>query len=83
MSTLIAVYSGDKCVGRCDAHCYDAIHPQCDCVCGGKNHGVGQKKAEENTREYCEEWIEQYKKAKDIKDGKGKVNGDLFQISLF
>lgn len=26
---------------RCDARCYDAKGPDCDCVCGGANHGKG------------------------------------------
>lgn len=85
MCTLIAVYNSDGCVGRCDAKCYDATSPicTCDCICGGRNHGAGQTRAEENTREYCEEWIERYKKERGIKDGKGEVNPDLFQMKLF
>jgi hypothetical protein len=83
MSTLIAVYSGTQCIGRCDAHCYDAVHPHCDCICGGKNHGVGKKKAEGNTLEYCEQWIERYCKEKNIQGGVGEVNPDLFQMKLF
>ena len=34
---------------RCDARCYDAKGPHCDCICGGKNHGAGLKQAQENT----------------------------------
>lgn len=34
---------------RCDARCYNAKGPDCDCICGGKNHGVGLQKAQENT----------------------------------
>jgi hypothetical protein len=83
MSTLIAVYKGSVCVGRCDANCYDAKHPHCDCICGGKNHGAGQKKAEANTREYCEKWIERYISEKGIEGGTGQVNPDLFQMKLF
>jgi hypothetical protein len=48
--TLIAVYNNDGCVGRCDERCYGATHPDCDCVCGGKNHGVGLSKATDNTQ---------------------------------
>jgi len=83
MSTLISVYNSDGCVGRCDAKCYDAITPHCDCICGGMNHGAGLNKAQDNTREYCEEWIDRYKKERGIADGKGIVNPDLFQLNLF
>jgi hypothetical protein len=41
MSTLIAIYNSSGCVGRCDANCYNATTPDCDCVCGGANHGRG------------------------------------------
>lgn len=57
MTTLIAVFNSDKCVGRCDAKCYDAEEPDCDCICGGRNHGAGQQQARENTRELGEKWI--------------------------
>ena len=66
MATLIAVYNSEGCVGRCDAKCYDAHEPECDCICGGMNHGAGQQKATDNTREYCEEWIEEYKRTHDL-----------------
>lgn len=26
---------------RCDARCYDAVRPECDCLCRGANHGRG------------------------------------------
>ncbi len=62
MATLIAVYGKDgKCQGRCDAKCYKAKQPSCDCICGGRNHGCGKKQAIENTRELFEEWIEAWK----------------------
>jgi hypothetical protein len=60
--TLIAVYNSNGLVGRCDAKCYNATHPDCDCVCGGRNHGAGQQQAIDNTREMVREWI---KKAND------------------
>jgi hypothetical protein len=51
MTTLIAVYNSDGCVFRCDARCYEAVDPECDCICGGRNHGVGRARAVENTAE--------------------------------
>jgi hypothetical protein len=58
MVTLIAVYTSDGCEGRCDAKCYDADQDECDCICGGRNHGVGKLQALDNTRELAESWIE-------------------------
>ncbi len=49
MTTLLAAYDSDGCVGRCDAKCYAATHAVCDCICGGVNHGVGRRRAEANT----------------------------------
>ena len=58
MTTLIAVYTSDGCVGRCDAKCYNAEHPECECICGGRNHGVGLSRALDNTREWLIEELE-------------------------
>lgn len=60
MATLIAAYNSEGCIGRCDAKCYNATEPHCDCICGGKNHGAGFQKAMDNTREMAEEWMEEY-----------------------
>jgi hypothetical protein len=32
---------------RCDARCYDGASPRdaCRCICGGRNHGVGLRRA--------------------------------------
>lgn len=59
MTTLIAVHNSEGCVGRCDARCYDAAEPDCDCICGGRNHGAGKEQALGNTRELAESWLEQ------------------------
>jgi hypothetical protein len=71
--TLIAVYKsggdrGSVCVGRCDARCYEAKDANCDCICGGRNHGSGQQKAMDNTRELFENWIKEYEQAKGLND---------------
>ena len=58
MTALIAVWTGDGCVGRCDAKCYNAWGPECHCVCQGVNHGAGRQEAIENTRELGESWLE-------------------------
>ena len=49
--TLLTEKIGSDNPRRCDAKCYDAKCPDCDCVCGGRNHGAGLKKAMDNTRE--------------------------------
>lgn len=45
MTTAIAAYTSEGCVGRCDARCHDASKPFCDCICGGRLHGVGSANA--------------------------------------
>ena len=58
MTTLIAVYNSEGCVGRCDARCYDADEPDCECICGGRNHSAGKQQALDNTRKLAESWLE-------------------------
>ena len=77
MTTLIAVYNSEGCVGRCDARCYNATGPNCTCICGGANHGAGYDKAVSNTVEMTErlvddtglsEQLEAFKKAHNVHD---------------
>ena len=56
--TLIAVYDADSCVSRCDAGCYDAPGPGCDCICVGTNHGAGKQQAIRNTLKYAYQWLD-------------------------
>jgi hypothetical protein len=70
---------------RCDARCHDATEPNCDCICGGRNHGVGLEQAERNTRELCDEWVNDYCRANNLDPadfrvfvGEGVRQGDLF-----
>lgn len=58
--TLIQVGNSSGMVGRCDAKCYEAQHPGCDCICGGKNHGAGLSVAAANTRELGEAWLAEF-----------------------
>jgi hypothetical protein len=52
MASLIAIYRGGKCISRCDARCYEAEDDVCDCqACGGINHGVGLRRASDNSVE--------------------------------
>lgn len=81
--TLISVYNSEGCVGRCDAKCYNAAYPYCDCICGGKNHGVGRDKAVETTRELADEMIEKYCGETGIDPKMIKVNNQVKQLPLF
>ena len=59
MVTLISYQSSGGDQGRCDAKCYDAHEPDCDCICQGLNHGKGLETAAEQTRELAQSWVDQ------------------------
>lgn len=65
MTTLLSVGNSEG-TRRCDARCYNAQHAGCDCICRGKNHGVGLARAQENTRELAEVWLDRYAAARGI-----------------
>jgi len=77
VTTLIAVYNSDGCVGRCDARCHDATLPDCDCICGGRNHGVGRRQAAQNTARMAEHMIREYTDRIGISDYSAKIAGEL------
>ena len=84
MTTLIAVYNSSGCIGRCDAKCYDAQSADCDCICGGANHGAGQEAAIDNTRDMAEQWLEDYKRENGLTKCRDFINREVVdQISLF
>ena len=49
MTTVMSLLVGGRSLRRCDSACYGASGGRCDCICGGKNHGVGLEKALANT----------------------------------
>lgn len=57
MTTLIRSGSGDS-SHSCDARCYGAHGAECDCICGGMNHGKGEAAAIENTRSMARELVQ-------------------------
>ncbi len=63
MATLISYESSGGSKGRCDAKCYDAEGPECECVCGGENHRKGLQKAVDNTNKLAQTWVDRYKQA--------------------
>lgn len=69
--------------GQCDAKCYDAKHSNCTCICGGKNHGVGEQQAVKNTQDYCEEMIKDYCIKHDLKRDDFTITPLVKQFSLF
>ncbi|MFZ5882473.1 MAG: hypothetical protein ACOYYI_01685 [Chloroflexota bacterium] len=84
MTTLIAVYGSDGCEGRCDARCYEAHEPHCDCICGGRNHGAGLQRAMQNTREMAEEWMRTYSQARQLQNARWEIPAqEPQQLQLF
>jgi len=82
MATLIEVRNSEGVVGRCDAKCYEAQEPKCECVCGGMNHGAGYQRALENTREMATEWIREYASEKGLREFEALIGQDVLQPRL-
>lgn len=83
MGTLIALYTNDGCVGRCDAKCYEAESGPCDCICGGANHGAGRARAEAQTRAHAERMVEAYARAKGLENCQTDLSAAGRQGTLF
>lgn len=49
MTTLITHKTLGGTTRRCDSRCYDAEGRRCRCICGGLNHGKGERRAIEST----------------------------------
>ncbi len=83
MATLIAISTADGLVGRCDARCYEATCSVCECICGGRNHGVGRAQATDNTRALAERWIEDYTKQKGLTNFTTELHTDCQHPTLW
>lgn len=83
MSTLIALYTNDGCVGRCDAKRYLAKSGPCDCICGGVNHDAGRARAEAQTRAHAERMIETYARANGLEKYQIDLSATGMQGTLF
>jgi hypothetical protein len=81
--TLIAVYTSEGCIGRCDAKCYEAREPECTCVCSGANHGAGLAQATDNTRRYAEAWLEKYAGERNLTEYRHDLGQAVEQLSLW
>ncbi len=81
---LIEVRGGSgELIGRCDARCYDAREPHCECVCGGRNHGAGLERAIEQTREQAEQWVQAYAERLGLAECEGLVSRQVYQMTIF
>ena len=58
MATLISIGNSEG-ERRCDAKCYNARSPRSECVCGGLNHGNGLRAAQESTRRFPQDLLNQ------------------------
>ncbi len=54
MTTILTVGDSDG-ERRCDARCYSAKGPDCECCCGGRNHSIGLQAALEGNQEFVAE----------------------------
>ncbi len=79
---LMSVHNSEGCVGRCDARCYNAKEPHCDCICGGRNHGRGLEKALAQTREQFAPMIEEYARRNGLEGYTSKLGPEMGQLVL-
>jgi hypothetical protein len=49
MTTVLAVYNSRGVVGRCDARCHDATSADCDCICGGRQPRLRDRRGDRST----------------------------------
>jgi hypothetical protein len=60
MTKLIELRDGKHPASACDAKCYNAKSPICDCICNGLNHGIGLPAAIDRTRRDGARYVAQY-----------------------
>jgi hypothetical protein len=83
MTTLIAVYQGDRMIGRCDARCYQARSHACKCVCHGNNHAAGYARALEQTLRHGQAWLDRYLAERSLtRDGITVTGRGLTQLEM-
>lgn len=81
MSTLIVVYTSQGRIHRCDANCYNATDPHCECVCGGANHGKGYAIAREQTDQNAQLFVDAFRaKHPHLTFRAYRTNGALIEI---
>jgi hypothetical protein len=75
MSTLLSTGRPGKSRRVCNAQCYNARGPDCNCMCGGINHGVGEMQARENCRSMGVAWVERAKRLPSFRRRKRFIRG--------
>jgi hypothetical protein len=87
VTTVIAVYNSDGCVGRCDAKCHYATSRECDCICGGRLHGSQHHAVEQNTRDLLGndivDALQAFAKLHDVDAGELRLEFPSVQRELF
>jgi hypothetical protein len=81
MVILIADPSTEGDAVQCDARCYNAKRPRCECICGGDNHGVGFEQAVDNTRDLVEAWKEEGRDISGLRLAIDVLQEPLFRMS--
>jgi len=81
MATLISLRTSDGRRRHCTAKCYCAKGPQCDCICGGMNHGAGPQRAAQNTATLSEEGISKLQRQLDQRQA-SRLEKASAQLSL-
>ena len=80
---LIASYSNSG-KRQCDAKCYNAGHGDCNCCCGGLNHGVGLSQATENTKSLADTIKEFFTNQDKAQESNSTfIDPSVFQLSFF
>jgi hypothetical protein len=62
MTTFLSTQTLDETTRRCDANCHNAKKPSCACICGGMNHGKGNKQAAINTHTHARRIVNDWTK---------------------
>ena len=83
MAALIAIYTSQGCIGRCDARCYQATRPDCTCICGGRNHGKGFEQSIINTRTMASGWIAAVAEAHNLHDLSTAIHQECQQETVW
>lgn len=82
MKAAVVVYNHDGVLGRCTVHCYDAppgpCHAgDCQCVCRGRNHGVGRTRAVHNWRAVAELYTRESVQVRENPESRQQLLGGL------
>ena len=60
-SVMSTYFKAGHSIRSCNAICYDATKEECNCICGGINHGKGFEKAHQNVAEAHKTFMEAFK----------------------